>query len=32
MKEQTMKVIEVVIKVLKAILAALTGAFGVSSK
>ena len=28
MKEQTMKVIEVVIKVLKAILAALTGAFG----
>ena len=32
MKEQTMKVIEVVIKVLKAILAALTGAFGGSSK
>lgn len=32
MKEQTMKVIEVVIKVLKAILAALTGTFGASSK
>ena len=32
MKEQTMKVIEVVIKVLKATLAALTGAFGASSK
>ena len=32
MKEQTMKVIEDVTKDLKAILAALTGAFGASSK